>query len=93
MCAHYDTVQLLDVTCHIAMHGKVSRTSGPLRSLGQASSRLHTSLEQHLRVLPADPVRAKAAKDYNRRTSSGNWIEDRVTAKEQITYKKLMGYL
>lgn len=41
----------------------------------------------------ADPVRAKAAKDYNRRTSSGNWIEDRVTAKEQITYKKLMGYL
>lgn len=38
-------------------------------------------------------MRAKEAKDYNRRTSSGNWIEDRVTAKEQIMYKKLMGYL
>ena len=42
---------------------------------------------------PADPLKAKGAKDYSRRTSSGNWIEDRVTAKEQIIYKKAMGYL
>lgn len=40
----------------------------------------------------ADPV-SKVKKDYSRRTSSGNWIEDRVTAKEQIMYKKAMGYL
>ncbi len=43
--------------------------------------------------MPVDPLRSRVSKDYNRRTSSGNWIEDRVTAKEQITYKKLMGYL
>ena len=45
-------------------------------------------------VVPlADPMRSRAGKDYSRRTSSGNWIEDRVTAKEQIMYKKAMGYL
>ena len=32
-------------------------------------------------------------KDLNRRTSSGNWIEDRVTWKEELSYKKAMGYL
>ena len=32
-------------------------------------------------------------KDLNRRTSSGNWIEDRVTWKEDLNYKKAMGYL
>lgn len=32
-------------------------------------------------------------KDLNRRTSSGNWIEDRVTWKEELNYKKAMGYL
>ena len=43
--------------------------------------------------VPADPLKAKVGRDYSRRTSSGNWIEDRVTAKEQIIYKKAMGYL
>ncbi len=42
--------------------------------------------------VPADPLKA-VGRDYSRRTSSGSWIEDRVTAKEQIIYKKAMGYL
>ena len=29
-------------------------------------------------------------KDLNRRTSSGNWIDDRVTWKEELNYKKAM---
>ena len=32
-------------------------------------------------------------KDFNRRSSSGNWIEDRVTWKEEMSYKKAMGYI
>ena len=32
-------------------------------------------------------------KDLHRRTSSGNWIEDRVTWKEELNYKKAMGYM
>lgn len=32
-------------------------------------------------------------KDLHRRTSSGNWIEDRVTWKEELSYKKAMGYV
>lgn len=30
---------------------------------------------------------------YNKRGSSCNWIEDRVTWKEELAYKKAMGYL
>lgn len=30
---------------------------------------------------------------YSKRGSSCNWIEDRVTWKEELTYKKAMGYL
>ncbi len=40
----------------------------------------------------ADPA-AKKAKDFSRRTSSGNWINDRVTWKEELNYKKAMGYI
>jgi len=29
---------------------------------------------------------------YIRRTSSGNWTKDRVTAVEKLTYKRAMGY-
>ena len=32
-------------------------------------------------------------KDLSRRGSSGNWIEDRVTWKEELAYKKAMGFL
>lgn len=32
-------------------------------------------------------------RDLNRRTSTGNWLEDRVTWKEEMKYKKAMGYL
>ena len=39
--------------------------------------------------MPADKV---SKKDYNRRSSSGNWIEDRVTWREERDYKKAMGY-
>jgi hypothetical protein len=41
----------------------------------------------------AGPVKAGGRQDYNRRTSSGNWFEDRVTWKEELGYKKAMGYL
>ena len=47
----------------------------------------------------ADPCRArlpaagKSKQDLNRRTSSGNWIEDRVTWKEEMNYKKAMRYI
>jgi len=40
----------------------------------------------------ADPA-AKKVKDFSRRTSSGNWINDRVTWKEELNYKKAMGYI
>lgn len=32
-------------------------------------------------------------RDLSRRTSTGNWLEDRVTWKEELNYKKAMGYL
>jgi hypothetical protein len=44
-------------------------------------------------VAPAGPSDKHPRKDLNRRTSSGNWIEDRVTWKEELNYKKAMGYL
>jgi hypothetical protein len=31
--------------------------------------------------------------DFSRRSSSGNWFEDRVTWKEELAYKKAMGYI
>ena len=37
--------------------------------------------------------KGKGRADLNRRTSSGNWIEDRVTWKEELSYKKAMGYI
>ena len=44
-------------------------------------------------VAPAGASDKHPRKDLNRRTSSGNWIEDRVTWKEELNYKKAMGYL
>jgi hypothetical protein len=35
----------------------------------------------------------KSKQDLSRRTSSGNWIEDRVTWREELAYKRSMGYL
>lgn len=35
---------------------------------------------------------AAGKRDLTRRNSSGNWIEDRVTWKEEIAYKKAMGF-
>ena len=32
-------------------------------------------------------------RDLSRRSSSGNWIEDRVTWKEELNYKRAMRYL
>lgn len=43
--------------------------------------------------LLADDKGTKHKKDLQRRTSSGNWIEDRVTWKEELYYKKAMGYV
>ncbi|GAQ81370.1 hypothetical protein KFL_000780320 [Klebsormidium nitens] len=36
---------------------------------------------------------SKKKKDFGRRSSSGNWLEDRLTWKEELQYKKGMGYL
>ena len=44
-------------------------------------------------VMAADTDKHKQKKDLSRRTSSGNWIEDRVTWKEELNYKKAMGYV
>jgi hypothetical protein len=44
-------------------------------------------------VMAADTDKHKQKKDLSRRSSSGNWIEDRVTWKEELNYKKAMGYV
>ena len=36
---------------------------------------------------------AEKPRDFSRRTSSGNWIQDRVTWKEELSYKRAMGYI
>lgn len=53
--------------------------------------------QQHAKTCSLDEVFASCHKsgkgDFSRRTSSGNWIEDRVTWKEELGYKKAMGYI
>ncbi|KAL0036011.1 hypothetical protein WJX77_011218 [Trebouxia sp. C0004] len=56
--------------------------------------------QQHRKTCSLDEVfghsdtdKHKQKKDLSRRTSSGNWIEDRVTWKEELNYKKAMGYV
>jgi hypothetical protein len=48
--------------------------------------------DSNILSLLADPQGGRK-KDLNRRGSSGNWIEDRVTWKEEMAYKRAMGYL
>lgn len=51
-------------------------------------------LFEHRCEMSADTDRNnKQKKDLSRRSSSGNWIEDRVTWKEELKYKKAMGYV
>lgn len=53
--------------------------------------------QQHAKTCSLDQVFANSRKngrrDFNKRNSSGNWIEDRVTWKEELGYKKAMGYI
>lgn len=51
--------------------------------------------QQHAKTCSLDEVFASNEKttDFNRRSSSGNWLEDRVTWKEEMSYKKAMGYI
>lgn len=49
------------------------------------------SLDEVFALGPADGRIGKH--DFNRRSSSGNWFEDRVTWKEEMGYKKAMGYI
>ncbi|KAK9819775.1 hypothetical protein WJX72_002212 [[Myrmecia] bisecta] len=55
--------------------------------------------QQHAKTCSLDEVfgslerERPGKKDLSRRTSSSNWIEDRVTWKEEMNYKKAMGYL
>lgn len=49
-----------------------------------------------VRTCNLDEVFAKGAKkkrSFRKRTSSGNWLEDRLTWKEQMSYKRAMGFL
>ena len=69
--------------------------------LGQLMAQMHIDpdevFQQHAKTCSLDDVfascRKSGSEDYNRRTSSGNWIEDRVTWKEEFSYKKAMGYI
>ena len=54
--------------------------------------------QQHAKTCSLDEVfagleRKKGNQDFSRRSSSGNWFEDRVTWKEELAYKKAMGYV
>lgn len=55
--------------------------------------------QQHAKTCSLDDVFRHAERgnggkqDFNRRSSSGNWFEDRVTWKEEMGYKKAMGYI
>jgi hypothetical protein len=54
--------------------------------------------QQHAKTCSLDEVFAAPTgkpgkRDFTRRTSSGNWLEDRVTWKEELGYKKAMGYI
>lgn len=53
--------------------------------------------QQHAKTCSLDEVfatcRRSVHQDFNKRSSSGNWIEDRVTWKEELSYKKAMGYI
>lgn len=51
--------------------------------------------QQHQKTCSLDEVFAngKSKQDLSRRTSSGNWIDDRVTWREELAYKRSMGYL
>ena len=50
-------------------------------------------IESSKHCCAAEADRNGKKKDLSRRTSSGNWIEDRVTWKEELNYKKAMGYV
>ena len=52
-----------------------------------------TNVADYMLCLPAEDKNNKQKKDLSRRSSSGNWIEDRVTWKEELNYKKAMGYM
>jgi len=53
--------------------------------------------QQHAKTCSLDQVfgscRKPGKQNFDRRSSSGNWIEDRVTWKEEVGYKKAMGYI
>lgn len=53
--------------------------------------------QQHAKTCSLDQVfescRKPGKTNFDRRSSSGNWIEDRVTWKEEVGYKKAMGYI
>eukprot|EP00877_Chromochloris_zofingiensis_P004084 jgi/Chrzof1/13677/Cz08g07210.t1 len=42
---------------------------------------------------PANVVAKGRKRDFNKRGSSGDWTNDKITWQEEITYKKSMGYL
>ena len=68
---------------------------GELRGRGAGTGPL-PACRRRLRPCPLGPSAGKGKSgkgDFNRRTSSGNWVEDKVTWKEEQAYKKAMGFI
>lgn len=71
--------------------------------MGQLANQLFVDpdeiFQQHQKTCALDDVFAMTERnrlgrpDFSRRTSSGNWMDDRVTWKEELAYKKAMGYV
>jgi|AntRauMFilla1563_2_1112583.scaffolds.fasta_scaffold334287_1 hypothetical protein len=50
------------------------------------------AIPRQRKVDPAPP-NAKGGRNLSKRNSSGNWMEDRLTWKEEMKYKMGMGYI
>ncbi|KDD73624.1 hypothetical protein H632_c1989p1 [Helicosporidium sp. ATCC 50920] len=72
---------------------------GKLRAQLQAQMRTDPDaiFSNHLKTCPLDQVFAHPGKpsssDFSRRSSSGNWAADQATLKEELQYKRTMGFL
>lgn len=64
------------------------REGGTVHAAVQEAPAPHSSPPLN-RTLPLSADKP-GKQDLNRRTSSGNWIDDRVTWKEELNYKKAM---
>ena len=73
--------------CLVRIHGWQSRVRGPWARLQTVCILIHS---------PTPPTAEKqnnGQRDFSRRTSTGNWAEDRLTWQEELRYKKAMGFI